>query len=374
MSWYQTLNRGNKICTRSFIIVLVSLVFSSPLLAELTELTDKGWLRFTDKLSEEQCESNRDINAGCIRSSKDLSAIGQVGPYLVIGGDEAAGPNDDLNIIQLLLKQVNGEYRVHEDIVLPDVDGEGEELDIEGIAVDGNFIYVVGSHSSVRKKTDSEKTVKKNREKFTKREIKNKSARDWLHRVEVSQQGRELSTKSISLSDVISSHEVLKTFSKIPGKENGVNIEGISFHDGSVYVGFRGPVFRDNYVPVLKFIFDEHEESAELLWVKLDGGGIRGMANTGDGFLLVSGPVGDAPGPYQVYHWNGQDMVPGKDRDETEDHIKKLGNLEVDEGKAEGILALQDKHSAGKDCQYEFMIIFDGAFKGNPSVYCFSEP
>ena len=353
----------------SFIVIFVSLVYGSPLLAELI---DKGSARFVDNSSATQCESE-EINAGCIRSAKDLSAIGKVGPYLVIGGDEAVGPDKNRNIIQLLSKHKDSQYTVHSDISLPDDTGGGGELDIEGIAVDGNFIYVVGSHSSRRKKTRSKKSVKRNRSTFTQAEIKDEPGRDWLHRIEVDQQAQSLSIKSISLRGIISDHEALKTFSEIPGKENGVDIEGIAVDDGWIYVGFRGPVFLGNYVPVLKFTFEQPVSSAELLLVKLEGGGIRGMANVDDGFLLVSGPVGDAPGPYQVYHWNGLDMVPGKDHDDTEANIKKLGSIEVSQGKAEGILALQDERGADDDCQYKFMIIFDGIINGSPTIYCSSK-
>ena len=353
----------------SFIIVFVSLVYGSPLLADLI---DKGSTRFVNRNSDAHCES-REINAGCIRSAKDLSAIGQVGSYLVIGGDEAVGPDKDLNIIQVLSKQEDGQYVVGEDILLPDVESDGGELDIEGIAVDGNFIYVVGSHSFRRNKARSKKSVKRNRKTFNQGKIKDEPSRDWLHRIEVNQQVQPLATMSISLRDVISDNEALEAFSEIPSKENGVDIEAIAVADGWVYVGFRGPVFSDNYVPVLKFEFDQHEKSANLLFVKLDGGGIRDMASVQDGFLIVSGPVGDAPGPYQVYHWNGLDMVPGKGRDDTKGYIKKLGNIDVSKGKAEGLLALQVERGVDDDCQYKFMIIFDGIINGGPKIYCSSK-
>ena len=352
-----------------FIIVFVLLVYGSPLLADLI---DKGSARFINSSSDANCES-REINAGCIRSAKDLSAIGQVGPYLVIGGDEAVGPDNNLNIIQVLSEQEDGQYVVGDDILLPDVNNDGGELDIEGIAVDGNFIYVVGSHSYRRNKAHSKKSVKRNRKTFNQGKIKDEPSRDWLHRVEVNQKLQPVAIMSISLRDVISDHEALEVFSEIPSKENGVDIEGIAVDDGWVYVGFRGPVFLDNYVPVLKFKFKRHEKTAKLLFVQLEGGGIRDMTSVGDGFLIVSGPVGDAPGPYQVYHWNGLDMVPGKDRADTKGYIKKLGNIDVSRGKAEGILALEPERGSDDDCQYKFMIIFDGVINGNPEIYCSSK-
>jgi len=353
----------------SFIIVFVSLVYGSPLLADLI---DKGSTRFVNRNSDANCES-REINIGCIRAANDLSAIGRVGPYLVIGGDAAVGPDKNLNIIQVLSKQEDGHYVVGEDILLPDVENDGRELDIEGIAVDGNFIYVIGSHSFRRNKARPKKSVKRNRKTFNQGKIKPEPGRDWLHRIEVNSQVQPIAKMSISLRDVISDHEALKAFSEIPSKENGVDIEGLAVDDGWVYVGFRGPVFRGNYVPVLKFQFDQHEKSASLLLVKLEGGGIRDMAKVQDGFLLVSGPVGDAPGPYQVYHWNGLDMVPGKDRADTKGYIKKLGNIDVSKGKAEGILALEVERGADDDCQYKFRIIFDGIINGNPKIYCSSK-
>ena len=356
--------------TRILIFVFASLVYGSPLLADLIA---RGSTRFINNNSEANCES-REINIGCIRAAEDLSAIGQVGPYLVIGADEAVGPDENLNIIQVLSKQEDGQYVVNDDILLPDVDkNDGSELDIEGIAVDGNFIYVVGSHSSKRKKVGSKKSYKKNRKTFNQGKIDDEPSRDWLHRIEVNKQVQPVAKMSISLKDVISNHKALKAFSKVPSKENGVDIEGIAVDDGWVYVGFRGPVFRDNYVPVLKFKFDEHEKSASLLFVKLDGGGVRDMASVQDGFLIVSGPVGDAPGPYQVYHWNGLDMVPGKDRVDTKDHIEKLGEINVKKGKAEGILVLDVESGPDDDCQYKFMIIFDGIINGNPQIYCSSK-
>jgi hypothetical protein len=66
-------------------------------------------------------------------------------------------------------------------------------------------------------------------------------------------------------------------------------------------------------------------------------------------------------------------MVPGKDRADTEGYIKKLGNIDASKGKAEGILALEPERGAVDDCQYKFMIIFDGIINGNPKIYCSSK-
>jgi hypothetical protein len=176
---------------------------------------------------------------------------------------------------------------------------------------------------------------------------------------------------AITLRGIIQKDKVLKTLSRIPSKENGIDIEGIAVVDDWIYVGFRGPVFRSNYVPVLKLRFDDPENTASLLWVNFGGGGIRDMAKVDDGFLIISGPVGDGPGVYAVHHWDGRDMIPGKKREQAEiGKVIKLGEIDSpDGGKAEGILVMEATGSSS----YEFMIIFDGVKNGSPMLFKFSK-
>ena len=93
-------------------------------------------------------------------------------------------------------------------------------------------------------------------------------------------------------------------------KENGVHIEGIAVKGGVLYLGFRDPVFRDTYVPVMTRKFDDPADTHDLLFVRLGGRGLRSLACVSDGFLNIAGPVGDGPGSYQLYHW---DTAPAND-------------------------------------------------------------
>jgi len=45
--------------------------------------------------------------------------------------------------------------------------------------------------------------------------------------------------------------------------------------------------------------------------VELGGRGIWDLARVSDGFLILAGPVGGGSASYQLYHWDGGDMVPG---------------------------------------------------------------
>jgi hypothetical protein len=87
--------------------------------------------------------------------------------------------------------------------------------------------------------------------------------------------------------------------------------------------------------------------------------------------LIISGPVGDGPGPYSVHHWDGRDMIPGKKREQAElGKAIKLGDIDSPNGgKAEGILVLEETDSSS----YKFMVIFDGVKNGGPKLFGYSK-
>ena len=290
---------------------------------------------------------------GQIHSADEISCIGQVGDLLVIGADEAIG-DDEENVIQLLKPSGNDEYQVDKTIVLSD----GGEMDIEGIAVDGKFVYVMGSHSSKRKRVKANKTYDENRERLT--VIDDEKKRDRVYRVELSGHDVDSSTSPIKLRDAIKSDEILGAFCEIPSKENGVDIEGLAVRSGWLYAGFRGPVLRDNYVPVMKFQFDEDNLGTELLFVNLGGRGIRAMTEVSDGFLMIAGPMGDGSASFQLYHWDGRDCIPRSDEPHKQGVCLLLGGIPVPpETKAEGIVLLKEEND-----RYEVLIVFDGADRG----------
>ena len=293
-----------------------------------------------------------------IIAAEDVSAVAKFGSLLVIGSDEGAGKSGNKNYVQLLKKNADGSYNVHNNILLFEGnENEGKEMDIEGITVEGNNVYVIGSHSSKRQKVKNKKKYKQNREKFHNGKIKNEKNRDWLYRLRINSEEKDVNKEKISLREIINKDDVLKTFSGIPGKENGINIEGISAKNGWLYIGFRGPVFRGNFVPVMKLKFENAEKIYDLLFVKLGGHGIRDMVSVSDGFLILSGPVGDGRSSYQLYHWDGRDIIPGKDR-KVEDisKVHLLGEITPPEGgKAEGVAVIAEEKSL-----YQLIITYDG--------------
>ena len=306
---------------------------------------------------------------GEIRAPEDISAIAKVGSFLLIASDEAAGMDRSENYLQVLKQVGFNRYAVHQDILL--VKGaKAEEMDIEGIAVDGNTVFVVGSHSSLRKRLSPDKNYQTNRSRFLDSEIDTQKSRNRLCRLTVDSEGKGSKIEFTNLGDIIRGDPVLRTFSQIPGKENGVDIEGIAVKETWLYVGFRSPVFRGNYVPVMKFQFHTPTDY-ELLFVNLGGRGIRDITAVSDGFLIVAGPPGDVDGSYQLYHWDGQDVIPGKDRDSRDiGTVKLLGGIPLPaNGKAEGVVVLQELPTS-----YEIVIVYDGVSGGSPQRFRAAKP
>jgi hypothetical protein len=117
--------------------------------------------------------------------------------------------------------------------------------------------------------------------------------------------------------------------------------------------------------------FDKDEIDYDMVFVNLEGRGIRDMARVGETdnqFLIVAGPVGDEPVPYKLYLWNGKNTVPGKDNAEAGDHAKALCIIPPPDSapmaKAEGIAFVEIK----KDT-YRFIIVYDGVEDGAATLF-----
>jgi hypothetical protein len=231
------------------------------------------------------------------------------------------------------------------------LDGEDDEIDMEGAASDGKYIYIVGSHSMRRKEVDDDGDRLKNRKK--QKNVKPHEASYSLFRITLDEHGKLLTNESISLKDILEADEILAPYVTIPGKENGIDVEGIAVKDGMIYVGFRGPVLRQNFVPVLRFRFDAPQDYT-LQFVKLDGRGIRDLAAVDGGFLVLAGPVGDGDSSYQLHLWNGEDCIPGDAG--PAGRLTPLGELRGNEEvKPEALAAIDDRAA-----QWRLLLLRDG--------------
>ncbi|HEY9628178.1 MAG TPA: DUF3616 domain-containing protein [Coleofasciculaceae cyanobacterium] len=284
--------------------------------------------------------------------NKNISAIEVVDDLLIMGADEGRTIK--------VLKYDGKAYKVEQSISLSSgeaIDNDDGEVDIEGIAHENGNVYVVGSHSCKRVEVKPEESYDRNRKALKK--IKTESRRDYLFRLHLDATSN---TEHTSLQPIIDSKKVLKLFSQIPSKENGIDIEGIAVYKERLYVGFRGPVLRGNWVPVLKCKFANPITEADLIFVNLGGRGVRDIIRVDNGFLILAGPVGDGSDSYQVYFWNGEDCIPGERASGQVGQIEFLGEIPAYENmKAEGIALIKERKS-----DYEVVVVFDGVENGAP--------
>ena len=279
---------------------------------------------------------------GDIDASMDLSGAVVVGDYLVLGADEG-------HQLQILTGCEKCDcWCVERKLALAKQD---QETDIEAIAYGDGYLYVAGSHSARRRLMKPELSVRKNRERLL--AIRHESPRNRLYRIPFRAKDGQLGKpQSIDLSKRLSKDPLLHPFYGIPSKENGIDIEGLAYYEGRLLLGFRGPVLRGGYVPVMDLDFD-HPKRYQLRFVRLDGQGIRDLAALESGLLILSGPVNDAPGPFRLWWWDGQDQIPGKERDVAP--VVALGEVSTAGGaQAEGLaLQAQDGQSA------EVIVVYD---------------
>ena len=308
--------------------------------------------------------------SGTIKKPRDISALAIVGNRLVIGSDETS-------FVQVLNERANG-YTVPSDegkvpIILPYSEfANADEVDIEGIAAENNTVYVIGSHARVRPGGDAHKEkYKENRKNLDEPPSKFERAEDFgarniVAKFELDSSGVARNLENASLKEVLDATYPFKLFRDIPSKENGIDIEGLAVRHGKLYAGFRGPVLRGNFVPILEFEFSNPVASKRVLYVKLQGRGVRDMVAVKEGFLILAGPVGDGAQSYQIYLWNGEDVVCGKDRPDAAKNIVLLGEVpNIPAGaKPEGITVMNQADSA-----YTVLMAFDGLENGGLRRY-----
>lgn len=182
------------------------------------------------------------------------------------------------------------------------VDAKHPEVDFEGGARVDDTIYWISSHGRNRKgkKRDS-------RYRFFATKIKR-----YENRIQLEPQGIA-SNRLINelIDDPRYAKFRLKEASKRAPKSKGaLNIEGITdTPDGHLLIGFRNPV-PDGKALIATLLNPEGViagQSATFagpITLDLGGNGIRGMASSGQNYLIIAGPI-DSGGTLMLYRWKG---------------------------------------------------------------------
>jgi hypothetical protein len=264
----------------------------------------------------------------------NLSAVRVDGRVLWIAGDETATVErlvaDDPTAPSEYADERT--FRLADFVDLPGADAD-EEADIEGIARAGQFLWAVGSHSLRRKQIKAHHTGDKALKRLAK--VEGQDNRQILVRLpiadvdglptpmrEIVADGERHHAAQVHRRDqlrtLLRNDDHLAPFLAIPGKDNGLDVEGIAVIGERVYLGLRGPVLRGwAFVLELRPYVDAGEPGRLRLRdfddgrpyrkhvLDLDGLGVRDLCPAGEDLLVLAGPTMDLDGPVRIYRWHG---------------------------------------------------------------------
>lgn len=274
---------------------------------------------------------------------------------------------------------------------------EIEEADLEGLVYHNDYLWLIGSHSLKRKKPDPKKSLKENLQRLEK--VNSDGNRLLLARIPLVQEngsytlkrtalsnGKRLTAaqlrgddKSNDLMDAVRRDKHLQDFVALPGKDNGVDFEGLAAVGNRLFIGLRGPVLR-GWCMILEVEPEEDSDHSSTLrlnkigpddlpyrkhFLQLGGLGIRDLCVQGSDLLILAGPTMDLDGPVTIFRWpkgtapKGESMVfeesltaalevpYGQGNNKGKDHAEGM-TLFSQEGKANGsVLVVYD--SAAQD-------------------------
>ncbi|RFU20305.1 DUF3616 domain-containing protein [Geodermatophilus marinus] len=265
----------------------------------------------------------------------NLSAVRSDGPVLWVAGDETATVErlvaDDPDHPSEYAAQTT--FRLADLVDLPGADAD-EEADVEGLARSGHFLWAVGSHSLRRRRIRDEHDGEKALRRLAR--VTGQANRQVIVRLPVADVGglptpvRELTvdgrthraavfgTRGRDLRELLADDEHLAPFLPLPGKDNGLDVEGIAVRGDRVYLGLRGPVLR-GWAVVLELRPEvDPDDPARLRLtrfcrgrryrkhvLRMDGLGVRDLCPHGEDLLVLAGPTMDLDGPVRVYRWHG---------------------------------------------------------------------
>jgi hypothetical protein len=262
----------------------------------------------------------------------DISAVAVVGRTLFAACDETA-------TVERLVRTSDGDYHQQDNIALGEhfalPEGPAGEMDIEGLAIDGDFLWITGSHSLKRDKPDlrSDDNAKaldelgdidRNANRYFLGRLPLVVDRGGVHRparskgkpgkngpacLKMKPEGRNALTK------VLHRDRHLAPSVSMPCKENGFDIEGLAVQGDQVFLGLRGPVL-SGWAVVIELRLEPSKPGRLRLcrcgrkgrryrkhFLPLQGLGIRDLRFDGDDLLVLAGPTMDHDGTGGLFRW-----------------------------------------------------------------------
>jgi hypothetical protein len=329
---------------------------------------------------------NFDSDEGEDVLQRQLSAVAQADGHLWIASDES-------NSVERLSWAASGEYARHKSFSLADyvdLPAGDEEIDIEGMDCDGGYLWITGSHSLKRlrpKGSALEKGARRlaevradgNRYLIARVPLLEVERGEWVPARSCRDEKGDLTSARLMgsdrgnvLTEVLRLDEHLAPFLAIPGKDNGLDVEGIAVRGNRVFLGLRGPVLR-GWAVVLEIWVEEvgsgllglgpvegSDRPYRKHFLDLRGLGVRDLQFHRSDLLVLAGPTMDLDGPAAVYRWRKPleaergvllerdeldevlDLPYGIGEEGAYDHPEGITVFSEDGGKAKQILVVYD--------------------------------
>lgn len=186
--------------------------------------------------------------------------------------------------------------------------GHNLECDLEGAARVGNRIYWIGSHGR-----NKDGKYRSNRHRFFATEVTETPQGPRLRSI-----GTPCSTlvSSMLTNTALVSLHLGTAFALPPDTKGGLSIEALAARpDGSLWIGFRGPLAKGKaiLIPLLNpdaVLEGQVPRFGTPTRLDLDGRGLRDMAWTGSEWILVAGATGGDQKGTRLFRWRGEGSLP----------------------------------------------------------------
>jgi hypothetical protein len=264
-------------------------------------------------------------------------------------------------------------------------------VDVEGLAHDDGYLWLVGSHSLKRKKPQLKDGAARAQKQLA--QVRSDGNRYLLARIPVvecngtftlaradTQHGTQRTAAKLrgnaqgnDLTQALRADEHLGAFLALPGKDNGFDIEGLAVAGARLFLGLRGPVLR-GWAVILEVALQEQYAASSILqlqaigphdrlyrkhFLHLGGLGIRDLCVHGADLLILAGPTMDLDGPVTVFRWpdgtmpHGERIVPASEIEHVldipygqgVDHAEGMTLFAPDGGTAGALLVVYDSAS-----------------------------